>query len=268
MNTKITVYMPVYNGAEHIAVAIESVLAQTYDDFELLISDNNSDDDTVEIIQRYLASGKIRFYRQSTNIGMINNGIFCLDNIHTGYFAGLCHDDYFCDRDALKKAAEVLNNNNDIAAVYGGTIFIDNLGTPIMKRKARYSGVVDNNFVAKKSIILNRSLFGNLILGRTSLLDGIRPDKDFYYTSDVEFSTAIGLNRKVFFFTDILFALRFHKKNNTARVYSQTRIELLKIANKHGINLTYLEKASMLFNYIYTAAQKSAFFYYLDYIRK
>ena len=66
----ISVGMPVYNGERYLASAIESVLAQTFDDFELLIADNASTDDTEAICRDFASRDpRIRYTRHAENIG-------------------------------------------------------------------------------------------------------------------------------------------------------------------------------------------------------
>ena len=67
---KVSIGLPVYNGGEFIRAAIESILAQTFPDFELNISDNASTDETEAICRDYAAQDqRIRYVRQSTNLG-------------------------------------------------------------------------------------------------------------------------------------------------------------------------------------------------------
>jgi glycosyltransferase involved in cell wall biosynthesis len=70
----VSIAMPVYNGDRYICQALDSLLAQDCNNFELLISDNASTDSTAEICQEYAAQNpKIRYFRNSTNIGAISN---------------------------------------------------------------------------------------------------------------------------------------------------------------------------------------------------
>jgi glycosyltransferase involved in cell wall biosynthesis len=63
--------MPVYNGEEYLVSALDSVLAQTYPDYELIISDNGSNDSTQEICNYYCKrDSRIRYYRHETNKGL------------------------------------------------------------------------------------------------------------------------------------------------------------------------------------------------------
>jgi glycosyltransferase involved in cell wall biosynthesis len=80
MNDKPTVSigLPVHNGAAFLAEAIESILAQTFADFELVISDNASTDRTPEICRSYAAAdGRIRYYRQETTSAPRRTTMWC-----------------------------------------------------------------------------------------------------------------------------------------------------------------------------------------------
>ena len=70
----VSIGMPVYNGVPFLNEALDSILAQTYRDFELVISDNASTDETESICRAYAASDpRIRYYRQQENLGAMPN---------------------------------------------------------------------------------------------------------------------------------------------------------------------------------------------------
>jgi glycosyltransferase involved in cell wall biosynthesis len=90
----VSIGLPVHNGATFLAEAIESILAQTFTDFELVISDNASTDQTPEICRRYAAAdGRIRYYRQETNIGAAQNYNVVFQRSSGKYFKWAAHDD-------------------------------------------------------------------------------------------------------------------------------------------------------------------------------
>ena len=73
-NPRVSIGMPVYNGAKFIEAALDSLLAQTFEGFELIISDNASTDRTEVICRSYAArDNRIRYYRQEKNQGAIWN---------------------------------------------------------------------------------------------------------------------------------------------------------------------------------------------------
>lgn len=74
---KITIAIPTYNRAKLLTEAIESVLVQTYEDFELLISDNASTDETKNVVVSF-KNPRIRYHRNKKNIGMMNNWNKCV----------------------------------------------------------------------------------------------------------------------------------------------------------------------------------------------
>jgi glycosyltransferase involved in cell wall biosynthesis len=71
---RLSIGMPVFNGEKYLKEALDSILAQTYSDFELLISDNASTDRTEQICREYAAKDRrIRYYRNEKNIGAPKN---------------------------------------------------------------------------------------------------------------------------------------------------------------------------------------------------
>jgi glycosyltransferase involved in cell wall biosynthesis len=90
----VSIGMPVYNGDNYIREAIDSLLAQTFRDFELLISDNASTDGTQSICEEYArGDARIRYVRQHRNRGGFNNFEYVLDHACGTYFMWAAHDD-------------------------------------------------------------------------------------------------------------------------------------------------------------------------------
>ena len=94
MDALVSIGLPVYNGAKYLRVAFDSILNQDYDNFELIVSDNASTDETPEIIAEFAASDmRIKHFRQDTNIGAESNFKFVLDKAIGQYFMWIAHDD-------------------------------------------------------------------------------------------------------------------------------------------------------------------------------
>lgn len=92
----VTIGLPVYNGENYLAEAIESVLAQTYEDYELVICDNASTDRTEQISQQYAQrDGRIRYYRSLRNQGPAWNYNRTFRLARGRYFKWAAHDDVF-----------------------------------------------------------------------------------------------------------------------------------------------------------------------------
>jgi glycosyltransferase involved in cell wall biosynthesis len=89
---RITILLPVYNGETHVGAAIESALAQTEPDFELVIGDDGSTDDTLGVVARY-TDPRIRVVRAERNQGQFPNINSLLPQVRTPLVKFLCHDD-------------------------------------------------------------------------------------------------------------------------------------------------------------------------------
>ncbi|MEM8984896.1 MAG: glycosyltransferase [Pseudomonadota bacterium] len=121
----ITVGMPVYNGEEYLASAIESNLAQTYGDFELLISDNASSDGTEDICRTYAAQdSRIRYLRHAHNLGAAANYNVLVDEAKTPFFRWSNADDLLVPT-LHERCRDALLAHTNAALAAGTTIFID-----------------------------------------------------------------------------------------------------------------------------------------------
>lgn len=91
---KVSIGLPVYNGARYVREALDSLLAQTFTDFELIVSDNASTDETEGICREYAArDSRIRYIRQPVNRGAMGNFLFVLEEARGPYFMWAAGDD-------------------------------------------------------------------------------------------------------------------------------------------------------------------------------
>lgn len=119
---KISIGMPVYNGRDLIRDAIDSVLSQTYSNFELIISDNASTDGTDEICLEYeKRDSRIRFIKQDNNCGGEGNFRIVLGEAVGEYFKWMAHDDYI-DPGFLEKIVSYLDKNPDVVSCVSDVI--------------------------------------------------------------------------------------------------------------------------------------------------
>ena len=120
MQADITIFLPVYNGANYITQAIESVLKQTYQNWKFLIVDNCSTDNTAEICKPYLADPRFKYILNEKNLGVHGNFHKALGMCDTKYFAYLSHDDIYVRSDAFEEARSRL---------FGGWINVQTIST-------------------------------------------------------------------------------------------------------------------------------------------
>jgi glycosyltransferase involved in cell wall biosynthesis len=112
---KISICIPVFNGANTIAETIESALAQTFTDYELVIVDNASTDATPDIVRRFNDS-RIKYYRNDINCTCGKNLNMCRKHAKSDLLFYICADDIM-DMDALKKVYEAFMLSPDIGVV-------------------------------------------------------------------------------------------------------------------------------------------------------
>lgn len=125
--------MPVYNGDRFLKEALDSILAQTFKDFELIISDNASTDKTQEICQAYAGQDqRIRYYRNEQNLGAGWNQSRVVELSTGDYFKWAHHDDV-CAPELFAQCVEVLDRNPAVVLCYSKTIIIDEHGQHIEK---------------------------------------------------------------------------------------------------------------------------------------
>jgi glycosyltransferase involved in cell wall biosynthesis len=125
---RVSVGLPVYNGANYLSLAIESILAQTYGDFELVISDNASTDDTPAIVERFsLADDRIRSIRNESNLGGARNANNTFKLARGEFFRWAGHDD-LVDPRYLEACVEELDRHQDVVLACPGEIIIDEAG--------------------------------------------------------------------------------------------------------------------------------------------
>lgn len=123
---RVSVCMPTYNYARYLPQAIESVLAQEFDDFELLVIDDCSTDDTSAMVQRYAASDeRIVFSVNEKNLGMVQNWNHCLARARGEYVKFLFGDDVLALPDALGRMAACLDDNREVSLVGSPRNLID-----------------------------------------------------------------------------------------------------------------------------------------------
>ncbi len=125
---RLSIGLPVYNGEKFIKEAIDSILAQTFEDFELIISDNASIDNTEEICRAYTTQDqRIRYYRNEKNIGCACNFNRVFELSSGEYFKWVAHDDLHAP-DFISKCIEVLDQNPEVILCHSQVYFIDENG--------------------------------------------------------------------------------------------------------------------------------------------
>ena len=133
---RVSIGLPVYNGEQYLVQALESLLGQTFENIEVVVCDNASNDATEQICRDMAKSdSRLRYSRNDTNIGGFpnHNRVFQLSQGELFMWAGyddLRHQDY------VARCVEVLDNRPECAICYSQTQEIDAQGAPLTDREA------------------------------------------------------------------------------------------------------------------------------------
>lgn len=159
----VSICIPAYNYARFLPDAIESVLAQTFHDFELVIVDNCSTDTTAEVVSRYAAGDhRIRYVCNEVNVGAQENLNRCLHNASGEFVKILCADDLLAP-ECIARMVAVFAEHPSVALVASGRQLVDSSLRPL--RKISFS----RRFrVIPSARVINLCLFNGNYIGEPS----------------------------------------------------------------------------------------------------
>jgi glycosyltransferase involved in cell wall biosynthesis len=214
---KVTVGLPVYNGEKYVREAIESVLSQTYGDFELFISDNCSTDRTAEICAEYARrDSRIRYFRQPRNLGACPNHNWLVHHARGEYYIRLASDDRHGSR-LLELCSQVLDHHPDVVVAYPRMIDIDADGMEIGPN-GENCHLMDDAPHLRFALCLQRMVYINACLGlvRTEQLRKtclLRP----YRSSDHALQAELTLLGKFYEVPEEMYFRRVHPDSSLAK---------------------------------------------------
>ncbi len=252
---KITICIPTFNRINLLPLAIESVLKQTYEDFELIICDDGSSDGTVELMSQYTDS-RIKYIRHPQNIGKSNNMRSGFDAASGEYFIKFDDDDRLTP-DFLAHTAQILDNNSNIDFV--GTdhwiIDINNIrdNEKTQENSRRWGranlpeGIVENLLevvFVKQSFQIGATLFRRQIL----LLSGfMQPNWQNCEDNDLFVRLAVA-GRKGYYLPELLMEYRVHaeqQSGNRAVRYLSDKVDYLESYQFDDENLEKIRQARL-----------------------
>jgi glycosyltransferase involved in cell wall biosynthesis len=130
---RVSIGLPVYNGEKYLPPALDSLLAQTFTDFEIIISDNASTDSTPDICKAYAArDARIRYERRPENIGVWRNFNHVFKQASGEYYRWHAADDV-CAPEYLERCVAVLDANPDVVLCFPQTSIIDGDGNLVFR---------------------------------------------------------------------------------------------------------------------------------------
>ena len=177
---KVSVCIPAFNAAEYLRQAVESALGQSYRDFEIVIVDNCSTDQTGALVDEMLkkSNGRIRYYKNDRNIGLVGNFNRCLEYAKGAYIKFLCADDLLLIG-CLERMVAGLDAYPSVKLASSSRLVIDEHSNELGIRRYK-----NGDAIVRGNQAITRCLFGGNYIGeptavmfrKSDLKGGFRED--------------------------------------------------------------------------------------------
>jgi glycosyltransferase involved in cell wall biosynthesis len=219
----VSIGVPVYNGETYLAEALGSILRQTYEHFEIVISDNGSSDSTEEICRQHAArDSRIRYYRNDVNRGSAWNFNAVFELARGEYFKWWAHDD-LCDPTYIAKCVEILDRDPSVSLCFARTTIIDEHGRPSQDYDDQMDLRSDQADLRFRQMLFRRAKQCNAQFGviRADTLEKT-PLLGRYASSDDILLTELALRGRIHQIPENLFLRRDHPRTSV-RLHSNVR---------------------------------------------
>jgi len=253
MQPLVSICIPCYNASPFIAETLQSVLSQTYTNLEIIVCDDRSKDNTVDVVKN-ISDSRISIHVNEHNLGSSGNYNKALSYATGTYVKLLCADDLITP-DCIEKQVLAFekNANKNIVLVTAEKRIINEKGKHLFIKKFPGKGIIDGKKAIQKSVRNGTNIIGEpgLPLMKTDILrqtSGVIEDKYFTYCNDFDLWCKILLHGNLFVLKKPLFSFRIVTTSTTSNAgWTQARVvkdyfTLLYKQNQHGIS-----KRSLLF---------------------
>jgi glycosyltransferase involved in cell wall biosynthesis len=205
----VSIGVAVYNGEAYLEEALASIAAQTFRDYEVILSDNASTDRTREICEAYAARDpRFRYFRNAVNIGGDRNYYRTFELARGDYFLGVAHDDRL-DPQYLRKVLDVLEADPSVVFCHSRAHQIDQKGAIVGTYDAKPFTESNRPPERFRDAIGLRPVIACLGVIRASILRQM-PPLLVYPASDACWQAELALHGKLVEIPDVLFHRRVH----------------------------------------------------------
>lgn len=206
MEKKISIVLPVYNGAKYLAESIESVISQTYSNWELIIVNDCSTDETFSIASDYvIKDNRIKLISNDENLKLPNSLNVGFEHADGEYYTWTSDDNKY-KPDALRIMAKCLEENNNAVMVYANYTDIDSMGNEIEAAKK-----LDPKYIFIKNVV------GACFLYTASAAKKVGAyDANMFLAEDYDFWVRMYEVGEILHIEDDLYYYRIHNASLTA----------------------------------------------------
>lgn len=251
---KVSICIPTYKQVDYLRKTLNSVLMQDFHDYEVIVSDDSTDDSVKDLLKEFDFKGRLKYFRNKVSLGSPANWNFSIKQATGDYIKILHHDDFFTSEHSLSKFVKFLDDNPKSSFAFSGTV-IDLLA---LKTKKIHS--CSNKQFAKMIQHPDRLFFSNYIgapsatiIRRDSLL---LFDESMKWLVDVDwYIHLIQKNPKVVFSKEpLICTVHGGEGQITQSVYSDKDVQVREHAylfEKLGDQKGSLKKYSLLFQLLF-----------------
>jgi glycosyltransferase involved in cell wall biosynthesis len=227
MNPLVSICLATYNGEKYLKEQLDSIVAQTYTNIELIVQDDYSTDTTLEILQAYKEKLNITIYSNKKNLGYLKNFESLLHKTNGDYIA-LCDQDDIWEHDKIKLLVEHIA---DATLIYSNSLLIDAEGNSLNKT---LSTKLKNNFISSTNpldFLYDNCVSAHAMLFKKELLQTLFPFPQHIYFDAWIAINAANTNSIIYFDKELVF-YRQHDTNTLGNVNKSKTSNLSKIAKK------------------------------------
>ncbi len=250
----VSVCLPVFNGKDYLRESVESVLAQTYDNFELLISDDGSTDGSLEIIKGFAQKDKrIKFWQNKTRLGLFENYNRCMQVARGEFIKPFAQDDVL-DSKFLGRAVTALRADRNISLFASRRGFINEVNNKLQSEDLdrAYRSKIDHDvpvsgFMAVKQCffpVMNKIGEPATVMFRREFI-GAGFDSSFHHTGDLDYWFRLLRNGNFFGTSDVLCYFRMHGSSTSIGNIKSLlfALDLIRLGRKHEITLKRMKRS-------------------------
>jgi glycosyltransferase involved in cell wall biosynthesis len=249
LSPRVSVCLPVYNGEKYVGESIQSVLNQTFDDLELIISDNASVDQTSEICKEFASKdSRVRYSRLKNNCGLAKNHNRAFMEAAGQYLMWVGHDDVLA-KEYIRKCIEPLEKNSDVVICFSNTSYVDEKGTLLRRIDQENPGIAETTskrFQCTLYAHIGEVAYG-LMKRETVKQTGLHQS---FANSDRVLIAEMALRGRFSLIPDCLFARRVHPEKVTMTRDLRTRTLIFDPSRRGDILVPELELFTALWGAI------------------
>ncbi len=242
MSQKVSVIICSYNRAEYLSRAIASVLAQTYENFEIIVIDDASTDTTQEILKSYSGNSNIILLKNDQNLGISKSRNKGVSHASGTYIAMLDSDDFWIDSEKLERQVFLLNTDTKIGIVGSGIRCVRKDGAKIK------DSLYHTNDIAIRNHILIRNQFAQsaVMFRKDVFLEAGPYDEKLALAEDLDLWLRIGKKYSFANLKEVMVGYTIHSSSESRSKKLQMALVIDMIIRKYRNNYPHYWKAKIV----------------------